>query len=161
FHDAGAAYPGSGVALAGDLDGDGDVDVVLVEANKLLLGDGTGTFREAGTDPHVPEGSPGDVDGDGDIDVLSGDLFRNDGHGNLSDDPSAMDPALPSLPGDPLGDLDGDGDLDAFAHGHLGRNDGHGVFTDAGCFAAVGDVRDEVLGDLDGDGDLDVYLAET
>ena len=67
-----------GVAM-GDVDGDGDLDVLIgreLKANQLLINDGAGGFS---VDASFPGGvanthavAMGDVDGDGDLDLLIG-----------------------------------------------------------------------------------------
>ena len=84
FRDSGAALLPSGRAstssiAAADLDGDGDLDVLLGNygsSSQVLLNAGDGTFP---TSIELPGGSAGtnsilaaDVDGDGDLDVLLG-----------------------------------------------------------------------------------------
>ncbi|MCB0203175.1 MAG: VCBS repeat-containing protein, partial [Anaerolineae bacterium] len=89
----------SGVAL-GDLDGDGDLDVLLatggtVSPPLLYDNDGTGVFRDL-TATRIAPGTVGaahrfllaDLDGDGDLDVLVDAPYpgtlRNDGTGSFS-----------------------------------------------------------------------------
>lgn len=74
-----------GAELAvGDLDGDGDLDVVVANMdlpNEVWLNDGSGTFTDSGlrlgeVPPrgHSTKPSLGDLDGDGDLDLFIGDL---------------------------------------------------------------------------------------
>jgi len=165
------------VAL-GDLDGDGDLDLVIADEegdNRWIRNDGTGSFSGA---PIPLEPQPqhsyavalGDLDGDGDLDVVLGNdvqpsqVFLNDGAGGF---PAG---GLP-LPHNGLtlslavGDLDGDGDLDIVA-GNDGSpskillNDGAGGFpTWHDLDSKTDPAQDVALGDLDGDGDLDLVTA--
>ncbi|MCI0589953.1 MAG: VCBS repeat-containing protein [Planctomycetes bacterium] len=171
----------SAVAL-GDVDGDGDLDIVVgnSDSDRLLLNEGFGFFTEGvGQIPAVVGFSStsalslGDVDGDGDLDCLVGArflatpnrLYRNDSSGVFTD-ASAQ---LPSLNDDTwavaLGDLDGDGDLDAvvgnFGQSRILVNDSTGVFSDVPGLLPVGSFgpREIALGDLDTDGDLDLFSA--
>lgn len=117
-------------ATFGDVDGDGDLDLVTLSfnaaPNRLLLNDGFGKFAEAATgalpgDPGMAnyDADFGDIDGDGDLDlVVVGILtriYRNDGAGTFSAANGAvpLDWMFGTYDVD-LGDLDGDGDLDAF-----------------------------------------------
>jgi len=171
----------------GDLDGDGDLDLLLLMqpglgGDRVLWNQGDGSFEDSGQ-RLLPEGlegtegnhfrssvALGDLDGDGDLDgVVSGYASAyalvNDGGGSLRAE------TLP-LPGEldgrvvRLGDLDGDDDLDAvvfsWAHGLLFlRNDGAGAFE--ATEVDTGDSRSVAgaLGDLDGDGDLDILSIHT
>ncbi len=166
-----------GAACAGDVDGDGDIDLALGDG--LFLNDGAGRFTEAGASslPATWGGRAvvlGDVDGDGDLDALFGryggrnGLFLGDGTGRF------VDVSAAALPTDSdrtlsigLGDVDGDGDLDGVLVGErpgldrLYLNDGSGVFADA--TANVPQVSVDslgvALGDVDGDGDLDLVVG--
>lgn len=123
------------VAL-GDLDGDGDLDLVagnwglLGEPNRLYLNNGTANpFQgvvgsDITTDVHFTTSvSLGDVDGDGDLDLVVGNimqpnrLYLNNGTpspfegvvgSNITDDAVWTNSVA-------LGDLDGDGDIDLVA----------------------------------------------
>jgi subtilisin-like proprotein convertase family protein len=131
-----------GVAL-GDLDGDGDLDAFVANAD---------VFRSIGQPNQVylnqggaQTGTPGTVDDSGQ---------------DLGDSMS-WDVAL--------GDLDGDGDLDAF----VANNGANRVYLNqggaqAGAPGEFGDSGQELgtfassgvaLGDLDGDGDLDAFVT--
>ena len=163
-------------AAAGDLDGDGDLDVVRSAGQMGLFPDlgpaqvyfnnGFGEFPQQRpyygdetTLLHSPRGlALGDVDGDGDLDLAAAPewnlrLFQNDGAGNLTmlsatvlDGPGA-EAAL-------FADLDGDGDLDLAVEYGWYRNEGPGGFTQQPYPQA--DLLRIAAGDLDGDGDPDL-----
>jgi arylsulfatase A-like enzyme len=170
----------------GDIDGDGDLDIVAAnrsQVSRLYLNNGTvDPFNGVpGTDIGVDNDytrsiSLGDMDGDGDLDVVTGNsgqtnrLYLNDGTADPFIGISGTDI---SLDGDNsrsimLGDVDGDGDLDVVA-GNAGQanrlylnNDtadpfngvsGTDISTDVDLTYAI------ALGDVDGDGDLDVVAG--
>ncbi len=166
---------------AGDMDGDGDVD--LVSANlgadsvTVLLNDGSGQFgarRDAGAGGRPQSLRLGDLDGDGDLDVAvsggSGAPVRvlfNEGGGQLTlrSTPPA---AVSALAGIAMGDVDRDGDLDLVwgagaAQGlvssfTLWRNDGAGGFGAGERLATGLSFRGAAvdIADIDGDGWPDI-----
>jgi hypothetical protein len=136
----------------GDLDGDGDLDLVL------------GGCCGAQTSP--PNGGI----------LPSYDLvWLNDGKGNFTDSGQRLGGGYGTgmLA---LGDLDGDGDLDLFDANtssmssgqpdlEVGQpdmvwlNDGNGNFRDSGQRLGKEESNAVALGDLDGDGDLDAFVG--
>src|SRR5687768_8619192 len=121
----------------GDVDGDGDLDLVLAdwgpgnnmtndgERTRLWINDGAGRFTDA-TDARVPptrirfswDLELADVDNDYDLDILvsckrcaNSTLFRNDGRGTFAEDTRAIPQYTNNYEFEPM-DLDGDGFLD-------------------------------------------------
>jgi hypothetical protein len=121
----------------GDVDDDGDLDVVLADwgrgnnmtneggRTRLWLNDGAARFTDA-TDGRVPatlirfswDLELADVDNDYDLDILmsckrcgNSTLFRNDGRGTFTEDTRAIPEYTNNYEFEPM-DLDGDGFLD-------------------------------------------------
>ena len=121
-------------ALAADVDGDGDVDILTWLAKPaaqpfLFLNDGKGVFTrdKAGRIPlavlQVEDLALGDVDGDGDPDMVLGTntgylLYENKGNGFFKDTGGrALPPRTAPVSALLLTDLDGDGRPDLAAGG--------------------------------------------
>ncbi|MEZ5965473.1 MAG: VCBS repeat-containing protein [Planctomycetota bacterium] len=176
----------SRIVLA-DVDGDGDLDVVVADAygtaaaNRVYINDGTGRFIDE-TAVRLPDVGglvwsvvAFDADRDGDLDLVFGDneqdtFFENDGHGFFQWVPEALpidpDPTVALA----AGDLDGDGDLDLVLGKSGGsgsgvlENDGHGRFADrtrAFWGDGPGTAQWIEIADLDADGDQDVLVARS
>lgn len=194
FEKLGSRLPvGASGALAimmGDVDGDGDLDIVCGRDSqsgleRLYRNDGRGHFADVSA-TQMPAGvgstftrdlAFGDVDGDGDLDVIAScigpdRLYLNDGSGTFTDATASQMPAAWTVSTSvAAGDIDGDGDVDlvfgatGYGYGatnHVYVNDGTGTFTDgtSGRIPADQDWTSElVLGDVDGDGDLDLVVA--
>ncbi|MCU0620126.1 MAG: FG-GAP-like repeat-containing protein, partial [Gemmatimonadales bacterium] len=171
---------------AGDLDGDGDPDLVLgaFGSSLALVRNDGGTLRLVDSAlVTIPRGSNtmpalGDLDGDGDLDLLVGEAsgglnhYRNDGTRAapvftlVSETFQEIRPGRRSAPH--LADLDGDGDLDLLvgtdeAGLALFRNDGTAAmprFVRDTAFALdVPSLATPVVGDLDGDGRAELLLG--
>ena len=129
-----------GPAVLGDLDQDGDLDALIVEAAflspdkvKVWLNNGQGSLLDTGRDIDLADDvydlQLGDIDGDGDLDVFVG-------HGGYFTGPD-----------------------------RVLLNDGEAIFSDSGQSLGSNGDRDEMntramaMSDLDGDGDLDVFVA--
>lgn len=126
-----------GDAEFGDVDDDGDLDIVMVDwgagdaltnaggRTKLYRNDGNGTFVDE-TAVDMPDVlvrmswdmELADLDNDFDLDILisskrsaSSLMFRNDGTGRFTNEPAALPPFTNNYEFEPM-DIDGDGDLD-------------------------------------------------
>jgi hypothetical protein len=172
---------------AGDVDRDGDMDLVLAnDFNKrpqLLINNGAGVFADQTTArlPNITMSSAraqfGDVDNDGDLDLVfcnngttrfgSGQprMFANNGNGIFID-------ATANLPAGNVAeqmdilffDVDNDLDLDIFLatrasspnQSRLWKNDGAGRFSLQSGVPNDAASYSYDAGDIDGDGDLDL-----
>jgi hypothetical protein len=133
----------------GDIDGDGDMDVVITytgpkshnQPHRLMcwMNDGKGFLKKRGCGGHFAFAIElGDMDGDGDLDLFTGGLEKseckhcmitgiiwNDGRGNFSKHNTTHLPqhgeVYFNIPEASMSDLDGDGDLDIVLSraGHL------------------------------------------
>jgi hypothetical protein len=200
FTDASAQLPPPPSFLQGissearfvDVDGDGDLDILVANENpfapgaldggqdRLYINDGSGHFTDqtAARLPLINDQTggfaTGDLEGDGDTDVIvlnrgQDRVFVNDGNGVFADQTAArLGVTTDTSRAGVLADLDGDGDLEllvANSRGEPGRrydNDGAGVLTeveltpDAMAHETLTSVE---VGDLDDDGDLDVLFG--
>lgn len=160
---------------AGDVDGDGDLD--LVDGNSsgdiIWLNDGSGVFTNSGQSLGNTWANGlglADLDGDGDLDILTSrgfgtvgpaQLYLNNGSGVYSG-PTNL-PASGSGNSLSLGDLDGDGDIDAVTAGSphfIWINGGSANFTTGQTLTGANNSG-VALGDFDGDGDLDIFLSQS
>ena len=167
---------------AGDIDGDGDMDVVSSSATDDKIAwyenlDGLGTFSAQQvltlTADSAMEVRLADLDGDADLDVVFGSnddskigWFENlDGLGNFSGEIF-----IASHSGDirdiHFSDMDADGDLDFLTATNIDDNiklfkntDGAGTFASTILTKHIDGGRVIVAEDLDGDGDKDIINA--
>lgn len=162
-----------GVKL-GDVDGDGDLDAVTVDAYdavEVWFNDGNGNFTDSAfylssNDFYGVELA--DIDGDGDLDIVamafgwssSTEIYLNNGAGVFT---STYTLSTDDTEESKLADLDGDGDLDLFYTGstpEVWLNSGNGYFTSSGTISIMGgDMSDVALADFDGDGDIDAFMS--
>ncbi len=164
-------------ATLGDVDGDGDLDIVVgsdtTEGNRVFLNDGDGAFADSGQS--LDTGSTqsvvlGDVDGDGDLDMVSANavneansVYINDGGGVYTDSGQSL--GSNSSVSVVLGDVDADGDLDMVVANindqgnQVYLNDGAGSFSSTGASLGASSSSSVALGDLDDDGDLDMAVS--
>jgi hypothetical protein len=172
--------------VVGDLDGDGAVDHVALQATVLPSAKDVQGYRNLGDGTHAAmpglafdgdtsqRGELADVDADGDLDlvVTGGDpwsaprpvlLYRNGGAGVFADDTAASLPAAASRDL-ALGDVDGDGDVDLALTTFGGTpalllNAGGGTFAFDPSFTPANGSLSVRLGDTDGDGDVDLVRS--
>ncbi|WP_324679125.1 FG-GAP-like repeat-containing protein [Hymenobacter sp. GOD-10R] len=162
-----------GDLATGDLDGDGDLDLLKISLNSpentisvfVRLNNGTGTFggnQEIVVNDLGSNLLLGDLDSDSDLDFVFGTTtYLNNGLGTFSQS-SSFQAYVATAPS--LYDMDADGDLDllfTFGNGIFVRlNDGNGTFSTSTTFdSTVRSITGYTAGDIDNDGDIDVLFG--
>lgn len=164
----------------GDIDQDGDIDIVVAngrhwpDQNEVFLNNGSGYFSTS-----FPLGvyrstsyaaEIADLDGDGDLDIVVGNdkapnrLFFNDGKGHFKEQ-GGFGNENSNTRNVTLNDIDNDGDMDILVTNRrytneICLNNGNGVFDEIIHFGNDEDSTIDVeVEDMDGDGDKDLILA--
>ena len=170
----------TGFMDAGDVDGDGDIDIVAPTNNgdiNVLLNDGAGnfsapaTFSFNGTIFSASAVELGDFDGDGDLDAAATvgfgvgvvSILFNDGAGAFGQTLSFATNSNSGSSDVESADIDADGDLDLLVTKDFFQNDvvvlrnnGNGTFSAPVTVRVGNNPSSVVAGDLDGDGDIDI-----
>ncbi|MEO9571662.1 MAG: FG-GAP-like repeat-containing protein [Polaribacter sp.] len=169
-------------AIIGDVDGDGDLDVLAVSETDTTIvwfeNDGatnpTFTRRVVTSTAILPRIiTVGDIDSDGDLDILSGSLlssniywYENDGTSNPTFTKQLLTDTISGATSITVGDIDNDGDLDILS-GDVNdkidwyENDGaeNPSFTKILINNTIDWPKSVTVGDVDIDGDLDILSA--
>ena len=162
----------------GDLDRDGDLDLVLAKGrhtpilDRVLLNDGKGAFVVSDLGP-TPDrtytAALADVDGDGDLDVLTSNdrpdkklVHLNDGKGRFTVGGTWGVPEW-STRNAAVADLNGDGKADVIAANRPGPsfaclNDGQGRFSSSCIPIPAASATSIVPADFDKDGHIDLAV---
>ncbi|MBL0193388.1 MAG: VCBS repeat-containing protein [Myxococcales bacterium] len=172
---------GAGTVALGDLDGDGDLDMVTTAATNpygtnptvsTFLNDGTGTFGLPATYTIGGSGGPGrvalgDLNGDGKLDLAVAaqspdtvNVLFNTGAGAFG--PKTAYATAPGPRGTALGDFDGDGDVDiavaARDAASVLLNNGRGILAPRVDYATPPNSRVIKAADVNGDSKIDLVV---
>ena len=158
--------PGPGTSTLGDLDADGDIDVVSSVAGfaKRYVNGGSGTFSASATSlPATHSLAAADLDLDAQLEVIGG---SDAAGGAIEHDGGVVSSAVVDPRALAAADIDGDGDMDVVSADYVADeiawfpNAGTGTFGAKNVIATgMNGAHDVRAVDLDGDGDLDAIAA--
>ena len=175
-------------ALAADLDGDTNIDLVVANRDddnvSILLGDGSGGFVQASGSPIAVGSSPEDLslvdlNNDGELDVATANansddisVLLGDGSAGFSESPGSPFPVAAdagSTRSIDFGDFNGDGNIDLTASSardsqvSILLGDGVGGFAPAAesPYTVFSFPQSLNVGDLDSDGLVDVLVVDS
>ena len=183
--DFGAASDYSAAVAAGDIDHDGDLDLVVGNTagalgnpgvlNKIYMSNGDGTFAAPVNLNNATDHTFGillvDFNRDGHLDVVTinydetDKIYLGNGDGTFAATGTALGSETVKGFRAAVGDLNRDGKLDIVVAVVMGENlvylgNGDGTFAAATRFGSSSDTTNQVaLGDLDHDGDLDIVAV--
>lgn len=171
-------YPANGISDIADIDGDGDLDIII--SGVLYINDGNGGYNQVTNTPfktvEYATCNFADVDNDGDPDLFISGVDGNTGSAKLYINNNGVyilstDSIFERFWAGAVAfsDIDNDGDLDIMTTGqqigiptiaNMYVNDGNGVFSkkENTPFAKNGFGSVE-FADVDNDGDQDLFLA--
>jgi len=162
----------------GDLDGDGDLDIVLAKGrhdplvDRVLINDGRGHFTASDLGPVADRtytAALADIDGDGDLDVLTSNdtpdrklVYVNNGKGQFTV-AGTWGVAAWSTRNASMADLNGDKRVDVIAANRPGPsfvclNEGGGRFASECIAIPAASATTIVPADFDGDGFIDLAV---
>lgn len=156
----------------GDLDHDGDLDVVVANEAADILAINQGQNFKANKnifDPPVVSHNVklADLNGDDNLDAVfaregQNPIFFGDGAGSFTTPGYEIGGEFSDTRDIAVGDLDADGDLDLYfanyGQDEIWLNDGKGGFAISKSASASTNAEKITIGDLDLDGDLDIFL---
>jgi len=164
---------GDDSAAFGDIDNDGDLDLILVGGTIVYINNGTTFIENSSWHNEIQEQESGtesvtlgDIDNDGDLDLvfvdigqISNSTFLNNGTSFVASPTWGQETRFDYRVSSALVDFDNDGDLDSLSigydYGSVYENNGTTLALSSTWGAYSEDHVSIAVGDLDNDGDMD------